>query len=76
MGETIPLKKEDYEVGEHTWLEFFLEPVPLTLCLLNIFYALGFHETAKVVLFVTSPFILAFFHSLYERIRYGKYWEA
>ena len=60
-----------FERIEHTWTAFFMEPVPLSICLINIFLALGWYDTLTVILVILSPFVVALFHSLYEKLEFG-----
>eukprot|EP00924_Labyrinthula_sp_SR-Ha-C_P006603 snap_masked-scaffold_38-processed-gene-2.41-mRNA-1 protein AED:1.00 eAED:1.00 QI:0/-1/0/0/-1/1/1/0/108 len=59
-------KQQDSPI-RHTWSEFLAEPVPLTLCMINIFYALGWEDTAFILLVILFPFLLAFVHAAYEK---------
>mmetsp|Transcript_3268 Transcript_3268/g.4396 ORF Transcript_3268/g.4396 Transcript_3268/m.4396 type:complete len:105 (+) Transcript_3268:220-534(+) len=55
----------------HTWTEFFVEPVPLTICTLSILYFLGWNDVMFICLMIGSPFILAFLHTISEKLFCG-----
>lgn len=52
----------------HTWTEFFLEPVPISICATSIAFNLGYRDTAAILAIISFPFVLAFLHTLYIKL--------
>ena len=69
-GKSAAVAEEEHEEPRmyHTWTEFFLEPVPISMCAVSIAYNLGYQDTAVVLALVSFPFMLAFLHTLYIKL--------
>mmetsp|Transcript_1519 Transcript_1519/g.1828 ORF Transcript_1519/g.1828 Transcript_1519/m.1828 type:complete len:92 (+) Transcript_1519:103-378(+) len=67
-GSTHDHHDHEEERMYHTWTEFFLEPVPLTICTISILFFLGWYDVLAICAAISLPFVLAFLHTVYEKL--------